>query len=216
MKKGLALIGVGLAAVVAVFVLAAVNRVDYGGAKEQTAKIVATRGAVEEFLDAKEFEQGKADAFEAAVSGAREALGKLAESSATKDGRVKESVEAAQGEFAKIEKLNTIWGDAKLLQDLSDQNLAKLKNSESEFLKKLAGELIDYRKKLADYKAKYGSGKEQSTELLSAFSEIWNEGEELETKAGKASLEEISGMSRDDITVFYAKIEELNKYLAEK
>ena len=216
MKKVLVLIGIGLVAVAAVFVIAIMNHVDYSGAKEQASKVAATSDAVEAFLDAEEFDEGKASAFESAVAEAREALGKLAESSATKDSRVKDSIEQAQSEFTKLEKVEKIWSDAKLMQDLSDENLAKLKTSESEYLKKIAGELSDYRKKLADYREKYGEGKEQSQEIIKEFGEIWNEGEKLEQSVGEAKVEDVLGMSRDDIMAFYAKIEELNKYLATK
>ena len=215
-SKPILLVGLGLVTVIAVFAIAVMNHVDYSGAKEQAEKVAATRGSVEAFLDAEEYEQGKGEAFESAVSSAREAMTKLSESSATKDAKVKEGVEQAQSEFKKMESLDKIWEDTKLLNDLSDENITRLQQSESRYLAELGKDMAALRKKFADYKEKYGSGKEQSEELITAFGEVWNEGEKLEQKVGKVSVEDITGMSRDDIMQFYAKIEELTKYLAEK
>ena len=212
MKKPYVFIGAGVLAVLAL-VLFVATRVDYSGAKDLTGEILDTRVDVEAFFEQSERVEIFADAFEEAVPKAREALRKLAGSSAMKDSRVKEGVEQAQGEFAKLEKMASIWKDVDSLGDLSDENLAKLKKSESKFLAAFAKEFEDYMKECAAYKEKYGA--EKDDDLIREYGEIWNKGEDLKKKA-QASIDEIFGMSRDDIMAFYAKIKELDEYLATK
>ena len=212
MKKLPIFISAGILAVVA-FVFFLVTRVDYGEAKECANEILATKTAVETFLNMADRDDAAADSFEKAVPTAREALNKLADSSATKDSRVKEDVEQAQAEFAKIEKSEHIWNDVKAVEDLSEESLSRLEKSESKYLSEFAKEYREYLKEFAAYKEKYGAKKDG--DLIKEYGEIWNKGEELVQKS-KASVEDIMGMSRDDIMAFYAKIEELNKYLATK
>jgi hypothetical protein len=63
---------------------------------------------------------------------------------------------------------------------------------------------------------KYGDNKEKSNELIEAYGKIQVRGDELNKKYNALTLDDLLGMSRDDILSFYAKIEELKSILAKK
>ena len=123
----------------------------------------------------------------------------------SKDKEVAEKFNEAKGEFGKLETLYKIWGDVKLLLDPTDENLATLKNSSSQGLRTLAEELGEYRAELANFKKQY---------TADGYSKLEKIGEDLNKKYENVTLDEIAGMSRDDILRFYATIEELNSLLA--
>ena len=64
--------------------------------------------------------------------------------------------------------------------------------------------------KYADLKGK------NKTELDADYAAIQQDGNELAQKYAEIKFEDVYGMSRDDILNFYATMEELSKYLAEK
>ena len=193
----------GIAGMVVLLCCLLSGGVNYAGAKDEVQKIAGTKAAVSEFLDAND-EQGKSESFEAAIKTADETFAKLKEASATKDGRVKELLEQAEGEHEKLAKFSRIWEDL------------KLKSSESEYLKSLAGEIAELREGQQEFEEKYGKDKQQSLELIKDYGALWQKSTVLEEKAKDVSLTDIFGMSRDDIMSFYATIEELEKYLETK
>lgn len=197
------------------------ERLAYSEAKDYASGILNTRELVENFFDTApknlEFSDDEARVisdFEASLEKNRTYMESLAASTALKDGAVEEKYLQAKEKYEYIERLARIWSDAKLLLDVTDENLAKLKESKSEVLSKLAEELIEYRMELSDFKAKYSDGSGDG--LIEEYGKMQLIGDGLNKEFEAISLDELLGMSRDDIMTFYATIEELNNVLAER
>ena len=223
-KIGIA-VAAGVAACDLVFGIMMLTRekIDYAGAREKTTAIIDTRAAVEKFLNGSasgaelSSEDMKAgDVFVEAHKKMSDNMSAIAASNVMKDEAVKGKFEAAKTEFEKYGELASIWNDIKLLQNLSDENLATLKQSKSELLRTMADELGDYRAKVKEYKDKYSNKAGDSKEALNAYGQLQLLGTELETKYKNVTFESVTKMSRDDILKYYATIEELNKILSEK
>lgn len=215
---------VGVVALLGVFVTLALTRerIAYAEAHDMVSAIAGTKSTIEDFLDNKpesldfnEADKKKIDEFEAVTEKCRNYIESLSASNVLKDEVIAQAYESVKTEYSKIEKLDTIWGDVKLLLDLTDENIEKLKASSSEYLKVLGEELSEYRAEMANYHELHDNGAKKEG-LIEDYGKMHNIGAELEEKYAEINLDDILGMSRDDILVFYAKIEELNNKLSEK
>lgn len=224
-KKIFACIICGVIALSIVFCFFAFRheRLNYVEARDITAEIIRTKSSIEKIfdtapssLDLSDDEQKVMQDFETVVDKYKNYVTSLKASNIQKDEKVVEKFSKVEAEYGKIEKLAAIWGDVKLVKDLSDENLEKLKSSQSEYLQQLAKDLSGYRAEIAEFKNKYGEGTKGSTELMAEYSKIELKGDEIAKKYSDVQLGSILGMSRDDISGFYATIEELDKYLSEK
>lgn len=220
--KILVLIGAGVASLAIVFGVMALIRtssgakIDYKSASDKVSELAKTKTAIIAMLDSKEDNQQIATDFETAIKKGEAEMSALATMDFLKDSEASSRYDKAMSEYGAVKKLGKIWNDTKLLADLTDSNLEKLKQSESEYLRTMATELADYREKQKAFETQYGAGGKVSDGLTNAYGEIWLKGEELKEKYRSVTLDDILGMSRDDIMKFYATIEELNKYLSEK
>ena len=215
---------IGVVVMLAVFVVLAVTRerIAYTEAHDMVSGIASTRGAVEEFLDKEpesldfsETEQKRVDEFEAAMTKTKDYIESLSASNVMKDAEIAAAYDKVKAEYPKIEKLAAIWGDVKSLLDLTDENIAKLKDSESEKLRVLGEELSEYRAEMANYHKAHDNGAKKDG-IIEDYGKMHNIGADLEKKYAEMKLDDILGMSRDDILQFYATIEELNNKLSEK
>ncbi len=217
-------VAIGIAALVVVFSAMAITReqLDYRTGKEKTSSILDTQAAVEDFWDGKVDEditieqRDVMDRFNTALERVDDDMALLATSNILKDSEAAKRYDEAMVKYGKVKKLHKIWDDVVLLEDISEDNLAKLAQSESEYLKTLAEELTEYQNQQKEYSEKYGGGGKGSNELIEAYSNIWQNGDKLAEKYKNAKIEDITGMSRSDITDFYATIKELNNYLSKK
>lgn len=215
---------VGVIALLAVFVVLTITRerIAYEEAHDMVSEIAATKGAMWDFLtnepkslDFTEEEKKRVDEFEATLTKTKNYIESLSASSAMKNADVAGAYENVKTEYSKIQQLATVWGDVKLLLDLTDENLVKLKESSSERLRTLGEELSEYRAEMTNYHQKY-DGKAKTDALIEEYGKMYNIGSELEKEYAKIELSDILGMSSDDILHFYATIEELNNKISEK
>ena len=195
----------------------------YNEAYDMTVEIAGTKAAVEGFLDSKpedlefdEKEQAQITDFEEALNKCANYLESFSALNVMKDEKIAEVYNRAKTESGKLEKLKTIWGDVKLLLEINDENLEKLKSSSSKKLAELATKLSEYRAKLAEFHAKYEMNAKKSDAAIEEYGQLMVEGDELSAAFEKVELKDILGMSRDDIMGFYETIEELNNKLSEK
>lgn len=215
---------IGVVVMLVVFVVLAVTRerIAYTEAHDMVSGIASTRGAVEKFLDKEpksleftEAEQKRMDEFEAALTKTKDYIESLSASNVMKNAEISEAYEKVKAEYPKIEKMAAIWNDVKLLLDLTDENIAKLKDSESEKLAVLGEELSEYRAEMTNYHQIHDNGAKKDR-LIEDYGKMHNIGAEFEKEYAEIKLDDILGMSRDDILQFYATIEELNNKLSEK
>ena len=215
---------IGVIVMLVVFVVLAVTRerIAYTEAHDMVSGIASTRGAVEEFLDKEpksleltEAEQKRIDEFEAALTKTKDYIESLSASNVMKNTEIADAYEKVKVEYSKIEKLASIWSDVKLLLDLTDENIVKLKDSESKKLQVLGEELSEYRAEMANYHQIHDNSAKKDG-LIEDYGKMHNIGAELEKEYAEIKLDDILGMSRDDILQFYATIEELNNKLSEK
>lgn len=199
------------------------ERLAYNEAHDMTVEIAGTKAAVEGFLDSKpedldfdEKEQAQIRDFEEALDKCANYLESFSALNVTKDEKIAELYNKAKDESSKLEKLKAIWGDVKLLLEITDENLEKLKSSSSEKLASLATKLSDYRAKVAEFHEKYKTNAKKSDVAIEEYGQLMVEGDELTSEFEKVELADVLGMSRDDILGFYATIEELNNKLSEK
>ncbi len=217
-----------LVAVVVFAALFFVNRISgYREAKNYTDEILGTKDAVVAFFDHKiegeklgEDDEKAFGGFKTAIERAESYTESLGASKALKDAKVSEKYEKAKEELGKLTGSGEI--EAKIFEVLKDgeisgEELKIFSESENEYLKGVADDLTEYRKKLSDFKQKYadlkGADKKQ---LDNDYAAITNAGQELTKKYAEIKTDDVYKMSRDDILSFYATIEELNKYLSEK
>jgi hypothetical protein len=215
---------IGVVALLAVFIVLSITRqrIAYAEAHDMVSEIAATKGAMWDFLnnapeslDFTDDEQKRVDEFEATLTKTENYIESLSASSAMKNAEVAQAYEGVKAEYPKIQQLAKVWGDVKLLLDLTDENIAKLKESSSERLKVLGEELSEYRAEMANFHEKY-DGRAKTEGLIEEYGKMYNIGAELEKEYAEISLSDILGMSSDDILRFYATIEELNNKLSEK
>ena len=199
------------------------ERLAYNEAYDMTVEIAGTKAAVEGFLDSKpedlefdEKEQAQIKDFEEALNKCANYLESFSALNVMKDEKIDEIYNKAKDKSDMLEKLKTIWGDVKLLLEINDENLEKLKSSSSKKLAELATKLSEYRAKLAEFHAKYEMNAKKSDAAIEEYGQLMVEGDELSAAFEKVELKDILGMSRDDIMGFYETIEELNNKLSEK
>ena len=196
------------------------ERINYAEARENVSEIAKTRESVEKLFDAKlesleltDEDKAIISEFEGALEKCKNYITSLEASNVLKDAAVAEKFNAVKEKYALVEKLSNSWNDTKLLFDLTDENLAKLKKSESEALKVLAEELSEYRAEVANFKKQYAANAKKDSAVIEAYGKMQLIGEDLNKKYADVKLETIIGMSRDDILGFYETIEELNNVL---
>lgn len=211
--------GLVVASIVCLILVKNAEAEDLRKAKEMTAKVLDTRTAVETYLNV-ETEDGKLQDFEDEVEKAGGYLRELGENRAVKEGTAKELFEKAS---EKMGDLQFVGETEQLLKDvtsdnaLSDEEVEQLANSGSKYLQELAQGYKEYRAKVAEFMEKYADLKgKNKTELDADYAAIQQDGNELAQKYAEIKFEDVYGMSRDDILNFYATMEELSKYLAEK
>ena len=199
------------------------ERINYTEAHENIAEIASTKSAVEKMftaeiksLDYSDEEKAIVDEFEKALEKCKNYITSLEASNVLKNEAVAEKFANVKAKYASIEKIGDIWNDAKLLKDLTDDNLATLKKSKSEFLQVLAEELSEYRAEVANFKRKYSEDAKKDSAVIEAYGRMQLIGDNLNKKYEKVKLDDVLGMSSDDILGFYATIEELNNLLSEK
>ena len=210
------------------FVLIKVGEADdLRKAQEITDRILETRADVTAFLDTKvdaaeltdENKETLAN-FEEAIEKAGDALRELGEKQAVKEGEAKSKFENASNELGNLQEVAEV---EQLLMDvtedgaISDEEIEQLAGSGNEYLKTLATDYKEYRTKVAEFNEKYADLKgKKKTELDADYAEIQQYGNELAKKYASIEFADVHGMSRDDILKFYATIEELKNYFAEK
>ncbi|MCQ2570913.1 MAG: hypothetical protein MJ154_01550 [Candidatus Saccharibacteria bacterium] len=224
-KKIALILLAGVIVLVGVFSALAITRkkLSFDEARDAVAEIAKTREIFDGFFDAKiesiEFDD-KANAqiaeFETALEKCGNYMTSLSASSTMENVKVAEKYEAVKAEYGKIEKIGEIWRDVKSLTNLTDEGIEKLSKSQSEALRVLAEELKEYRAEVANFKKKYGSNVAQTDKMMEEYGKMQAIGEDLDKKYTSISLDDVLGMSRDDISGFYEKIEELNRALSEK
>ena len=221
-KKVLLVAIFGILALVGVFSVLALTheRINYDEARENVAEIVKTKEPIEKFFDAKidklevnDEVKAQISEFEGAIEKSKNYITSLEASNVLKDEAVNEKFKAVREKYTTIEKLSKTWEEVKLLFDLTDENLATLKKSENEYLKTLAEELSEYRLEVANFKKQYEASTTKDSGVIESYGKMQLIGEGLNKKYEEATLEDVLGMSRDDISGFYATIEELNKVL---
>lgn len=196
------------------------ERINYAEARENVSEIAKTKESVEKLFDAKlesleltDDSKAIISEFEGALEKCKNYITSLEASNVLKDAAVAEKFNAVKEKYALVEKLSNSWNDTKLLFDLTDENLAKLKKSESEALKVLAEELSEYRAEVTNFKKQYAANAKKDSAVIEAYGKMQLIGEDLNKKYADVKLETIIGMSRDDILGFYETIEELNNVL---
>jgi hypothetical protein len=196
------------------------ERINYAEARENVSEIAKTKESVEKLFDAKlksleltDEDKAVMDEFEGALEKCRNYITSLEASNVLKDAEVAEKFNTVKEKYALVEKLSNSWNDTKLLFDLTDENLARLKKSESEALKVLAEEFSEYRAEVANFKKQYAANAKKDSAVIEAYGKMQLIGEDLNKKYADVKLETIIGMSRDDILGFYETIEELNNIL---
>lgn len=224
-KKVALLLLVGAIVLVAVFSGLAITRkkLSFDEARDAVAEIAKTREVFDGFFDAKiesiDFDEetsAKITEFETALEKCENYMTSLSASSTMENAQVAEKYATVKAEYGKIERIGSIWKDVKSLTNLTDDGIEELLKSQSEALRVLAEELKEYRAEVANFKKKYGSSTAQTAKLMEEYGKMQLIGDDLNKKYASISLDEVLGMSRDDISEFYAKIEELNRALLEK
>ncbi|MDO4219734.1 MAG: hypothetical protein Q4D22_00660 [Candidatus Saccharibacteria bacterium] len=204
------------------------NRVTgYREAKNYTSEILSTKAAVEEFLDAKVGEEGISEEnkmtftdYSDAVKKSSDYLESLGATGVLKNETVNEKYETAKKELEKLVRVKDV--ESKLMEiledgEISEEELTTLKDLKSDYLTKMAEDLAEYRAKVAEFNEKYADLKGvKKTDLDNDYAALVAAGDELKKKYAEIKMDDVLGMSRDDILRFYGTIEELDNYLAEK
>lgn len=140
-----------------------------------------------------------------------EAVNKLASHVACSDENVKRLVNEAIELYENIHTLYLVEQDLSVVFDgeLSKDDLMKLKESSSDYLKQMATDLGDYQTKVQKLSAK-------DKDFEKKYKELVEEGKKLEKKYTNVKLEAIAGASKEEILAFYDKIGDLRDYLMEQ
>lgn len=221
-KKVVLVLVLGVLALIGVFGALALTheRINYAEARETVSGIASTKGSIEKLFDAKlesldlsDEDKAVMNEFETALAKCKDYKTSLEASNVLKDEEIAKKYDEVKEKYARIEKLSQSWNDAKLLFDLTDENLATLKKSSNQTLKTLAEELSEYRAEVANFKKQYETNAKKDSAVIEAYGKMQLIGDDLNKKYENMSLETIIGMSRDDILGFYETIEELNNIL---
>ena len=113
-------------------------------------------------------------------------------------------------QWVKVERLYQTEQLLRLAADgeLSDDDLAKMRDAENAKIKAMALDLIDYRTKFADFKEKYSTvDTSKNAEMQTAYDALLKQGDALTEAYGEMTLANILEMSRDDILAIYDTID---------
>ena len=207
--------------------LAMRGNLGYEEARNYADEILKTKDSVAVFLDTEfsdleidEEEQTRIDLFEKASNKAEQYMESLGASSALKNKEVAEKYEQAKSDFEKIKDVAKVEKDVFGLlgeEGINEEKLKELADGDSEFLKKFAKDIIDYKKLAADFAEKYSDIKSVNEDAMVVdYGNFQIKGEEILEDYKDVSFKDIFGYSKDDVLKFYASIEELVSILNEK
>lgn len=176
------------------------------------AEVASTRSAVEKFIDSKAEDVKLTDEelkvwtdFEEAYNKANNSYNKARNYDLMKSERNK-----TDEEWKRVEKLYKAEQVIKLATDgeLSDEDIAKMKESEVGVVASYATDLGDYRAKIAEFNTQYKEVDiSKNDEMNTAKDSLVKLGEELTQRYAKMNLADVLEMSRDDILAFYDTID---------
>ena len=176
------------------------------------AEVASTRSAVEKFIDSKAEDVKLTDEelkvwtdFEEAYSKANDSYNKARNYDLMRSERDK-----TDEEWKRVEKLYKAEQAIKLATDgeLSDEDIAKMKESEVGVIASYATDLGDYRAKIVEFNTQYKEVDiSKNDEMNTAKDSLVKLGEELTQRYAKMNLADVLEMSRDDILAFYDTID---------
>ena len=176
------------------------------------AEVASTRSAIEKFIDSKAEDVKLTDEelkvwtdFEEAYSKANNSYNKARNYDLMKSERDK-----TDEEWKRVEKLYKAEQVIKLATDgeLSDEDIAKMKESEISTISAYATDLGDYKAKVAEFYTQYKDVDiSKNDEMNTAKDALVKLGEELTQRYAKMNLVDVLEMSRDDILAFYDTID---------
>ena len=193
----------------------------YGLMKKEAEKLVFSREKAERLLDlsAKSIkltdeEQGVVEDFEKEVpedADVQIVLQRIKDKNGGRDERVEKLVNEAARAYVDLSAVLATVRDMKVMFDgeLSDEDLARLSESNNEYLVKLATDLKGYREKVNKMDPKDKNFEKNYKALI-------DEGDQLSKKYANVDFDSLMRCSRGGALVYYEKVEELNSYLSEK
>ena len=215
MKRAVAgsTVGVAFIAVGIVFGMLLVGRIRTNDeCRASLAEVYSTRSAIEKFIDSKAKDVKLTDEelkiwtdFEEAYNKASNSYNKARNYDLMKSERDK-----IDEEWRRVEKLYKAEQVIKLATDgeLSDEDIAKMKESEIGTISAYATDLSDYRAKVAEFYTQYKDVDiSKNDEMNMAKGALVKLGEELMQHYAKTNLVDVLEMSRDDILAFYDTID---------
>ena len=226
LRKYIELAGVGILAFVGIFAtLAIIGKKDYAGAAAKTEEILGTRAAVEALVNGESTAFGDAekdvfDEFEKAYDLCSKNLEDLKSNNASKDDYVGSSLIDIEEELKKLSALNELeraFAGVAGKENLSDEELSALATTKNVWLAGFVKDLQDYRTAADELMAKYTDVDDYDKKAMEEdFGNVQLIGRELAKKYENADLSAMLGFEKSEIWKFYDKVEELNKYLADK
>lgn len=176
------------------------------------AEVASTRSAVEKFIDSKAEDVKLTDEELKVWTDFEEAYNKANNSynNARNYDLMKSERNKTDEEWKRVEKLYKAEQTIKLAIDgeLSDEDIAKMKESEVGVVASYATDLGDYRAKIAEFNTQYKEVDiSKNDEMNTAKDSLVKLGEELTQRYAKMSLADVLEMSRDDILAFYDTID---------
>ncbi len=227
MKKILILLGIFFAtAGIVTVVLFTTSGVNYKDAIAKSEEILASKELVSEILNTRinsidNYDESKANNYVQKIQETKSVLDELLASKAC-EGKYKEKCDALGGSFDVINKsaesvsaISKFVAESKDLAGISNDTLSEMKKSSNEFIQQMASDVIDYRRLIDDFSAKYGANAD-ATDYVSDYSKIADKTEELKEKYTKIDSEKLYGVSSEEILSFYDKVEELKNAFAEE
>ncbi len=193
---------------------------NYSDVLEKTHEIAQGKNAVEVFLNTKtkaaklsDEEKKVAEEFEKVIpedKAMQELLQKIKDINSGKSEEIDKATDEVALSYAYLRTLLLAEQDMKVAFDgeLSDQDLESLGNSENDYLSKMAKDVIDYRAKVKKLNAK-------DKEFEKNYKSLLSEGETLQKKYADVKIEDLVGKNKEELLLFYDKIDELNKHLEE-
>lgn len=196
------------------------QKVDYSTILEKTHEIAKGKNAVEVFLNTQakaaklsDEEKKVAEEFEKVIpedKAMQDLLQKIKDINAGKSEEIEKATDEVALSYIHLRTLFLAEQDMKVAFDgeLSDQDLESLSNSENDYLSKMAKDMIGYRAKVKKLNAK-------DKEFEKNYKSLVSEGEALQKKYADVKIEDLVGKNKEELLMFYDKIDELNKYLEE-
>ena len=193
----------------------------YSPMKKEAEKLVFSREKAERLLDlsAKSIkltdeEQGVVEDFEKEVpedADVQIVLQRIKDKNGGRDERIEKLVDEVARAYVDLSAVLATVRDMKVMFDgeLSDEDLARLSESNNEYLVKLATDLKGYREKVNKMDPKDKNFEKNYKALI-------DEGDQLSKKYANVDFDSLMRCSRGDALVYYEKVEELNSYLSEK